>query len=253
MKKRLLITSIVMMLVVAVALSTATYAWFSTNKSVTGTGMTVTAQSNAASLQIQNSSGSSSNDAKTSAAAATTAKSIYPVDYKSIATNGTITWGTATSSDPTSVNYTGKNDLASVESANVGSYVWSDTFDLWMADTTSGGTATNLILSAVSVTGTTSSVGAALRVLVVGADGAMLWYNTGASENSTALSGGISVINYKESQTAPTSLVASISNGIANKTTVTVYIYYCGNDDSVKTTTAQSLTALTVTLTFAID
>ena len=37
MKKRLLITSIVMMLVVAVALSTATYAWFTSNAGVTVT------------------------------------------------------------------------------------------------------------------------------------------------------------------------------------------------------------------------
>ena len=43
MKKRLLITSIVMMLVVAVALSTATYAWFTQNASVTASTVTMTA------------------------------------------------------------------------------------------------------------------------------------------------------------------------------------------------------------------
>ena len=43
MKKRLLITSIVMMLVVAVALSTATYAWFTSNTSVTANTITMTA------------------------------------------------------------------------------------------------------------------------------------------------------------------------------------------------------------------
>lgn len=53
MKKRLLITSIVMMLVVAVALSTATYAWFTSNASVTSEAVTLTAASNnAASLGI---------------------------------------------------------------------------------------------------------------------------------------------------------------------------------------------------------
>ena len=45
MKKRLLITSIVMMLVVAVALSTATYAWFTSNASVTASSITLTADS----------------------------------------------------------------------------------------------------------------------------------------------------------------------------------------------------------------
>ena len=53
MKKRLLITSIVMMLVVAVALSTATYAWFTSNASVTASQVTLTAATNeAASLGI---------------------------------------------------------------------------------------------------------------------------------------------------------------------------------------------------------
>ena len=47
MKKRLLITSIVMMLVVAVALSTATYAWFTSNATVSATAVTFTAATNA--------------------------------------------------------------------------------------------------------------------------------------------------------------------------------------------------------------
>ena len=53
MKKRLLITSIVMMLVVAVALSTATYAWFTSNSGVTASTVTLTAATNdAAALGI---------------------------------------------------------------------------------------------------------------------------------------------------------------------------------------------------------
>lgn len=53
MKKRLLITSIVMMLVVAVALSTATYAWFTSNASVTASTVSLTAATNnAAALGI---------------------------------------------------------------------------------------------------------------------------------------------------------------------------------------------------------
>ena len=48
MKKRLLITSIVMMLVVAVALSTATYAWFTSNASVQASSISMTAATNTA-------------------------------------------------------------------------------------------------------------------------------------------------------------------------------------------------------------
>jgi predicted ribosomally synthesized peptide with SipW-like signal peptide len=46
MKKRLLITSIVMMLVVAVALSTATYAWFTSSATATANQVTLTAATN---------------------------------------------------------------------------------------------------------------------------------------------------------------------------------------------------------------
>ena len=46
MKKRLLITSIVMMLVVAVALSTATYAWFTSNATVKASNVQLTAAVN---------------------------------------------------------------------------------------------------------------------------------------------------------------------------------------------------------------
>lgn len=47
MKKKLLLTSIIMMLVIAVALSTATYAWFTSNSTVTASDVTLTAESGA--------------------------------------------------------------------------------------------------------------------------------------------------------------------------------------------------------------
>ena len=63
MKKRLLITSIVMMLVVAVALSTATYAWFTSATNVTASTVTMTAGTSASSaLGISWFAGSSNSD-----------------------------------------------------------------------------------------------------------------------------------------------------------------------------------------------
>ena len=62
MKKRLLITSIVMMLVVAVALSTATYAWFTSNTQVTASQVSLTAgTSQSTALGIQWSAGTAPN------------------------------------------------------------------------------------------------------------------------------------------------------------------------------------------------
>ena len=71
MKKRLLITSIVMMLVVAVALSTATYAWFTSATEVTATSINMTAgTSQSSALGIAWAQGASNSDYGTTITAA---------------------------------------------------------------------------------------------------------------------------------------------------------------------------------------
>ena len=107
MKKRLLITSIVMMLVVAVALSTATYAWFTSASSVSASSVTLTAATNdAAALGISWTTGnygtsiSGSFDGGTLAPMAPTA---YTVGTTTISSGvNQIAFNTATiKSDPT--------------------------------------------------------------------------------------------------------------------------------------------------------
>ena len=77
MKKRLLITSIVMMLVVAVALSTATYAWFTSSTRVDAQAVTLTAATmgGEAILITHNADGSGASD---HIELAETAKTLYP-------------------------------------------------------------------------------------------------------------------------------------------------------------------------------
>jgi len=89
MKKRLLITSIVMMLVVAVALSTATYAWFTSNASVTASTIKLTAQtSNASALGIGWISNSAYGTASNSITANMPGSALAPMVPASL-TNGT--------------------------------------------------------------------------------------------------------------------------------------------------------------------
>jgi hypothetical protein len=247
-----------MLLVSAVMLSSATYAWFSLNKTVTVDGIQLSAVSDNVFLQIKNSAGASSNQAKTSATAVSTAAQLYPVDYTAIAAaNGEVSWGKTTSNDPTNANYTAKASLIAIDNADLDDYVWSDTFSFWIAENAGNTTGANLKLTGVTASLATDStdndISESLRVLVVGSDGAMTWYNTGASENGTALSGGISVVNYKSSATAPTGIITAVPNAEANAVTATVYVYYCGNDDSVTTANAQDLDGLDVQLTFAVD
>jgi len=77
MKKRLLITSIVMMLVVAVAISTATYAWFTSNATVTADQVTLTAATmNADAIMISKSANNTG--LATAVDLATASNALYP-------------------------------------------------------------------------------------------------------------------------------------------------------------------------------
>ena len=250
-KTKVIIPALGILLLSTAASVTGTVAWFSANSSVDATGMKVTALSSNLFLQIANSDGDSSNPSKTAAAAVTEAQDLFPVDYKSISSVDDAVWGKTTSNDPSDPNYTLRDSLTTVQAADLDNYIWTDTFDFWVV-ASNGQTADNLKLTSVTVTGS-SDLAPALRVLVVGDDAAMLWYNTNASENETALTGGISVVNYKEAATAPTGFLKVVPNGQSNAATARVYVYYCGNDDCVTTDRAQSLAELTVSLSFDVD
>ena len=139
MKKRLLITSIVMMLVVAVALSTATYAWFTSNANVTASSITMTAATNsAASIGISWTDG---NYGTTIAATSPDAIKFAPVAIDDVqvgsSTLANTVWSSATIRDVASVktfntayattvteNEIGNNTDAS---SNNLTYTWANT------------------------------------------------------------------------------------------------------------------------------
>lgn len=77
MKK--IIVSICTLALAAALLGTSTYAWFSMNKSVTATGMTVTAQSDSVWLVINTGDEFNKNGVATSVASANAEKKLYPV------------------------------------------------------------------------------------------------------------------------------------------------------------------------------
>ena len=94
MKKRLLITSIVMMLVVAVALSTATYAWFTSSTEVTASTVTLTAQTNsAAALGIGWTGGAAGTSISTTKSG--TVDPLCPAELDNGTTLSTVTFKTA--------------------------------------------------------------------------------------------------------------------------------------------------------------
>lgn len=221
MKKfRKLIPALCMLLVSALFVGTSTYAWFSMNTSVSATNMQVTAKSDNIYLQISQ-NGKNTYD-KTAASTVDASTVIYPVDYKTLAA-GAVTWGNAASDDPGQVKYTERTALKAIADENIGKYVLTQKFDIKVADAQA--TAANLTLSEVSVTGN-SIMKEALRVVVVSDTGAVVWANNGAKENSVALSGAGKVT------VADGNLAATVNN---TPTTVTVYVYFSGNDDTCYT------------------
>lgn len=221
MKKfRKLIPALCMLLVSALFVGTSTYAWFSMNTSVSATNMQVTAKSDNIYLQISQ-NGKNTYD-KTAASTVDASTVIYPVDYKTLAA-GAVTWGNAASDDPGQVKYTERTALKAIADENIGKYVLTQKFDIKVADAQA--TAANLTLSEVSVTGN-SIMKEALRVVVVSDTGAVVWANNGAKENSVALPGAGKVT------VADGNLAATVNN---TPTTVTVYVYFSGNDDTCYT------------------
>lgn len=237
MKKfRKLIPALCMLLVSALFVGTSTYAWFSMNTSVSATNMQVTAKSDNIYLQIsQNGKNIYDKTAESTVDASTV---IYPVDYKTLAA-GAVTWGNAASDDPGQVKYTERTALKPIADENIGKYVLTQKFDIKVADAQA--TAANLTLSEVSVTGN-SIMKEALRVVVVSDTGAVVWANEGARENDKALPGAGQVT------VADGTLAATVNN---MPTTVTVYVYFSGNDDTCYTNNIkQAFANMTVNLTF---
>ena len=221
MKKfRKLIPALCMLLVSALFVGTSTYAWFSMNTSVSATNMQVTAKSDNIYLQISQNGKNTYDKAATSTVNASTV--IYPVDYKTLAA-GAVTWGNAASDDPGQVKYTERTALKAIADENIGKYVLTQKFDIKVADAQA--TAANITLSEVSVTGN-SIMKEALRVVVVSNTGAVVWANDGAKEKGVPLSGAGQVT------VANGSLAETVSN---IPTTVTVYVYFSGNDDTCYT------------------
>ena len=172
MKKRLLITSIVMMLVVAVALSTATYAWFTSNSSVKATAVTMYADTNsAASIGISWTDGAYGPALEAESPAST----FYyaPTAISSLTANtaiSSINWTSATIKDVAG-NATFNNDV--ITAAGSGStddlvYTWNDGTGSGKGHTSfyihNGSTANTLS----AVTATVTITGAAAPFIRVG-------------------------------------------------------------------------------------
>lgn len=241
--------AIAMVLVAAVALGSATFAWFVSNNTVTATTTNISAQSNSAYLVIDNAATGKTNTDSTSSATAsetfTPDTKLYPAQWKNNFDAAgkkdgdegfagvTYQFESAYALDKASAGEKDGTRFAVGDPATAATkdYTLANTF--YIGTGTYDGTFTNLKVTDVKVNNTTSSkLSDAMRVLVMCDNEWAVWSSTGMESSSN--NGIIKA--------------AGITKGTDAK--VMVYVYYDGGDQQVYTTNLDSLKDCGVTVTF---
>lgn len=239
--------AIAMVLVAAVALGSATFAWFVTNNTVTATTSTISAQSNAAFMTIANGASGASNSNETQATtkivgtAADKSTPLYPATFGeqgaqgeyAAATKGKFMTGFGTTLDNGTLNTKlelvkgTKGDAGSYAAAVSGEYAIAEDFNV----SSKGQDLTELKVDGVTVAEgdtSTSSLKKALRVLVTSANGDV-WDLYGLNDAGTAY-------ERKLSSDAADGDVNFGTVKAGKDTALKVYLFYEGSDVNVKTT-----------------
>ena len=252
---RKFIPALVMLIVSAIMLSTASYAWLASNTEVSAGPMTVKANTDVVFLQI-------SNDNSTWDRSAAAKKSIGATDdglelVNAYVDTDNIKWRTAEGASPDSSvkNEAGYTDVTTIVGGTAGevngvaktqdSYVLYNTFYVRMSNANS--TVKDLEVSAVEVVGdqiVTDSFDQSLRVLVVAKNGTTVlgyecWKVATAKDGTTTEA---------ESVFKTDVLAATVTNA---PITLEVYVYYDGEDTAAKTDNlSSSAAARQVTVSF---
>lgn len=162
-RKRILLSSIAMLLVALVALGSATFAWFSVSKTVTADGMQVKAIATAG-LEISNTSATAGYSTTVSFGQSSTSNfSLKPVSWDGATTNGFIPDGNVASPGG---SYTGDFKSAgamqptdmSTSAPIMGHNTYVAEYDVWVRSAAEGTTRTAHTVSAtVTISGSNSS------------------------------------------------------------------------------------------------
>lgn len=229
--------AIAMVLVAAVALGSATFAWFVTNNKVEATTSTISAQSNAAYMYIRNINNSDTN-ATSDVADITDNKELYPATWanhfdgtNSLSdTAGIYQFETATAKDPkkSDIEESTRRVVGAAESDAVkDKYAVKNTFMVG----TKGTKLTNLIvdpanngISLVSEDRSNAQFDNALRILVKCGEKWVLCNKSGV---------------IKSSSTDSNLLAAEVTPG--QEVEVDVYVFYDGDDTAIYTNNLGSL------------
>lgn len=233
--------AIAMVLVAAVALGSATFAWFVTNNKVDATTSTISAQSNAAFMTIANGTTGANTVDTTSVKTEVATKPLYPATYgeQDATKKGTWMTGFGTTLDDGTLSGllveckdpNGTAAAGTTAAALAGDYILQQDYNI----SSKGQNLTGLQVEKVAVAKDSTSgseLAKALRVLVTNADGTA-WVVYGQKADSAEY-------ECKLSSDAGNAATVSLGDITAkNDTAVHVYLYYEGKDAKVTTRNLQ--------------
>lgn len=233
--------AIAMVLVAAVALGSATFAWFVTNNKVDATTSTISAQSNAAFMTIANGTTGANTVDTTSVKTEVATKPLYPATYgeQDATKKGTWMTGFGTTLDDGTLSGllveckdpNGTAAAGTTAAALAGDYILQQDYNI----SSKGQNLTGLQVEKVAVAKDSTSgseLAKALRVLVTNADGTA-WVVYGQKTDSAEY-------ECKLSSDAGNAATVSLGDITAkNDTAVHVYLYYEGKDAKVTTRNLQ--------------
>jgi len=228
MKKfKKLIPAFCLLLVSAVLMGTSTFAWFSMNKTVKATGMTITAKSDSVFLVINEGSTFTKGGTAKEVTSTAAEKELYPVMPKNSFTNASTAtdvstatnWQFAYSDDINKSKSPDSLTYYACTAENWGNYVASETFSIGLNENSSLDTSDNEI----KIKSITLPTDTGIKVIVVCGE-------------KVALAAGDSLG------------VKATKTGVV----VTVYYYIDGEDENVYTTNTDALTG-TVVIEFTVE
>lgn len=228
---RKLIPAFAMLLIAAVMMSTATFAWFSTNSDVYADGMSVTAKTSQTFLVIATESTlTSTNYTTTRVSAVNSTADLLPIAFVKVEDN-TLKWQTATGTNGTNGS---PNAAGYTPSAGGTDYYLKNTFYVRVAD--NAPSASKLILKEVTIGDTDFNKAVSVVVHVPGTS----IVNTYRYNNN----------NTDIVLTNTTALAETVTNN--EEVTLDVYVYIDGDNPLVTNANATALADLTVELHFSV-
>lgn len=246
--------AIAMVLVAAVALGSATFAWFVSNNKVTATTASVSAQSNAPFLKIGKDTDAKLTDTTATQVAGTNDKvELYPSQWNHVVDTNTYQFESAYASKASEWTMLDGSRFAvgGVEAAHRPDYALKQSFKIGTTDEKAG-SFQNLKVASVTVNAgeNSSSLKSAICVLVKCGDQWGVYKETDNGTELTAYGDGTTIANnLTGSDTSVTdALVAKIAAG--KSVDVDIYVFYDGSASSVFSDNLATLKNCGVTVAF---